>query len=330
MQLEEGYLKLKAWKFPRASNHQRSSSQPRSRPASVRLADNPIRGTKPRSGSGTVTPKGSNENLTNPPRSQLADQDPDLLPPEAIQRTLRLFGAHMNSVVTYQDENTAWIVTDDFLSRIGSTVYERFAGGAHFIGTKVVRGFNDQVKKPAAKDEKNPLEESPKVGSLADSETPEKTDLEEPSEDRPLPSETRRRNLERQMSALVESTTPADRERQEEEIRRRDEKEIEDDYKDQDDEEQGREIEHLVLVTHGIGQRLGLRLESVNFVHDVNTLRKTLKGVYSGSGDLQALNGELEKPTKNSRVQVLPICWRHLLDFPKQSLKHNRKEHDLG
>jgi hypothetical protein len=29
-------------------------------------------------------------------------------------------------------------------------------------------------------------------------------------------------------------------------------------------------------------------------------------------------------------VQVLPICWRHLLDFPKQSLKHNRKEHDIA
>ena len=27
---------------------------------------------------------------------------------------------------------------------------------------------------------------------------------------------------------------------------------------------------------------------------------------------------------------MLPVCWRHLLDFPKHSLKHNRKEYDLG
>ena len=51
-------------------------------------------------------------------------------------------------------------------------------------------------------------------------------------------------------------------EEDEEEIRKRDEKEIEDDYNQQAGEVQGRDIEHLVLVTHGIGQRLGLR-----FVH---------------------------------------------------------------
>jgi hypothetical protein len=327
-QLEEGYLKLKAWRFPRApgSSHQRSGSQSRPRPASMKVAEDASRGSKPRSGSPVVTPKGSTENLKTASKSQSSsDQDPDSLPPEAIQRTFRLFGAHMNSVVTYQDEDNAWIVTDDFLSRIGSTVYERFAGGAHYVGTKVVRGYNEQAKKPIIKDDKNPLNASPKIPDSGASEE-EKVEPEEIA----TPAETRRKTLERQMSALVESTNPADREKEEEEVRRRQEKEMEDDYKDQDDEEQGREIEHLVLVTHGIGQRLGLRLESVNFVHDVNTLRKTLKGVYSGSGDLQALNGDLEKDTKNSRVQVLPICWRHLLDFPRQSLKHNRKEHDLG
>lgn len=31
---------------------------------------------------------------------------------------------------------------------------------------------------------------------------------------------------------------------------------------------------------------------------------------------------------KNCRVQVLPVCWRHLLDFPKK--RETRKEHDLG
>jgi hypothetical protein len=42
-------------------------------------------------------------------------------------------------------------------------------------------------------------------------------------------------------------------------VRRRDEKEIQNDYNDRDGENQGREIEHLILVTHGIGQRLGMR-----------------------------------------------------------------------
>lgn len=59
-------------------------------------------------------------------------------------------------------------------------------------------------------------------------------------------------------------------------------------------------------------------------------MRKSFKSVYAASPDLQALNSETESQSKNNRIQVIPIVWRHLLDFPKQSLKHNRKEHDLG
>ena len=70
-------------------------------------------------------------------------------------------------------------------------------------------------------------------------------------------------------------------------------------------------------------------MDSVNFVHDVNTLRKTIKSVYSISGDLRALNEEFDKSGPgNCRVQVLPVVWRHLLDFPKRRQK--RGEHDLG
>lgn len=70
-------------------------------------------------------------------------------------------------------------------------------------------------------------------------------------------------------------------------------------------------------------------MESINFIHDVNVLRKTLKSVYETSPDLQALNAEVDKLPKNCRVQVLPVVWRHLLDFPKQSFKQNEKERDL-
>lgn len=71
---------------------------------------------------------------------------------------------------------------------------------------------------------------------------------------------------------------------------------------------------------------MGLRLESINFISDVNTLRKTLKTVYAASPDLQALNNEVDELPKNCRVQVLPVVWRHLLDFPKQSFKQSREQ----
>lgn len=54
-----------------------------------------------------------------------------------------------------------------------------------------------------------------------------------------------------------------------------------------------------------------------------------MKTVYSASADLRALNSEIDEPgLGNSRVQVLPVNWRHLLDFPKRRPK--RGERDLG
>ena len=50
-------------------------------------------------------------------------------------------------------------------------------------------------------------------------------------------------------------------------------------------------------------------MESVNFVHDVNVFRKSLKSVYADSPDLQVLNGEdNDSKRKNCRVQCLPVC----------------------
>ncbi|KAI7529950.1 DDHD-domain-containing protein, partial [Hortaea werneckii] len=206
-------------------------------------------------------------------------------------------------------------------------MYSRFAGGGHFAGVKMTRGYVNPDKKPESKTEKA----AGKLASKDQSDTPGESAESSGEEQRQSTSEVRRQNLTRQMSSLLEDPSREDPEKQDEEARRLDQREIEDDYRETEGDEQGREIEHLILVTHGIGQRLGLRLESVNFVHDVNTLRKTLKAVYADSPDLRALNAELGNTERvNSRVQVLPICWRHLLDFPKQSLKHNRKEHDLA
>lgn len=69
-------------------------------------------------------------------------------------------------------------------------------------------------------------------------------------------------------------------------------------------------------------------MDSINFVHDVNVMRKTIKSVYTGSADLKALNSEFGAGPGNCRAQVLPVCWRHLLDFPKK--RERKGEHDLG
>lgn len=284
------------------------------------------------------SPKASASGLDKEMENTAKDHESDdNLSTQEQSKAHRLFGAHMNSVVTYQDSTTAWLLTDDFLSRMSSTMYQRFAGGGHFAGVKLVRGYIDlkaereKAKKKTTKDGKE-IETETKAGGTAKQNEHES----EPSSGNQSDAEgeahieSRQESLERHVSNLISSAQNEDPSKEEEEVRMRAEREIREDYKEQEGDEQDREIEHLLLVTHGIGQRLGMRVESVNFVHDVNTMRKTMKSVYASSADLQALNGEVEKQTKNCRVQALPIVWRHLLDFPKQSLKHNRKEFDLG
>ncbi|KAF2011943.1 DDHD-domain-containing protein [Aaosphaeria arxii CBS 175.79] len=344
-QLEEGYLKIKPWRLVNTTE-KRSASQTRARPVSLNVKPGDdyrkLLGER-NSTSNPVTPKSSFDSLKGEAAKQASgdkqagESSPDHSSFDDVNRTHRLFGSHMNSIVTYQDDSTAWLLTDDLLSRMGSTLYQRFAGGAHYAGYKYIRGYVDPAKKkeakPAKEEKEKPAQQSSDsplaYGEAAKSASEGGSDTEGETEAPESPAETRRKTLERQVSSLITSSKE-DAAQQEEEIRKREEKEMREDYKDQNKGEQEREIEHLVLVTHGIGQRLGIRMESINFIHDVNTLRKTLKAVYANSSDLQALNSEVESESKNSRVQVLPICWRHLLDFPQQSLKHNRKEHDLG
>ena len=289
-QLEEGYLKVAPWRRglkPTA----RSSSQPRSRPTSLIVED-----ASAQKATGTATPPDNQSSIDTP-----------------VSNSYRLFGSHMNTTVTYMDASVAYLAQDDFMSRVSSTVYERFGA---YGGTKVVRGWSEWSKAQEAK--------------LTDAKEKRKSKLSEveaAEEDAEDPNKPPKRNaLERQLSSLAglgegkESDADAQKEADEEQEREMEE------AREKDGDDQSRQIDHLVLVTHGIGQRLGLRLDSINFVHDVNTMRKTMKAVYDSAPDLQAISGH----PKNCRVQVLPICWRHLLDFPKQSLKNNRKEFDLG
>ncbi|KAI0434283.1 DDHD domain-containing protein [Xylaria sp. FL1042] len=320
-QLEEGYLKTKPWAYP--ANRDRSNS-----------------------GVQTITPKASTDNLKTTAKSQVENS----VKPLPLQsstphqpQTYRLFGTYMNSVATYQDSNTAWLSSDGVFSWVTSTVYQRFAGGGYMNGIKLVRGYSESGK---AKDSKRPP--TPTTATLPPQPTSDDnqdnqdkafkrrsappathsgaTDGERIEDGARVEMERRESQLKRQFSSYIGGS--GDPEKQEEHIRLREEQEIQDDYQGQDGETQGREIEHLVLVTHGIGQLLSLRMESVNFVHDVNMLRKTLKGVYAHSEDLKALNSDNQDGPGNSKIQVLPVCWRHLLDFPKR--REKKGETDLG
>ena len=318
-QLEEGYLKVRPWEFVNAQQA-RASSQPRSRPSSMILE-------KPANDVSAAT-------LSNPATPRLAPSD-NKSPRLDGTNGYRLFGAYMNSTAIYHDASTVYVTADDFMSRTMGTVYQRFGTVG---GTKLVRGYvepgrtetkatADGTATGSVKRRSVPPDSlnRPSTSSGADRMSrPEQSD-EEKTETEQAPKMT---TLERQISSLA-GEHPEDSAEIEEEARKQEQQEMED-YRELDGDEQDRQIDHLVLVTHGIGQRLGLRLDSLNFIHDVNTLRKSIKAVYANSPDLQALNSQINELPKNSKIQVLPVCWRHLLDFPRQSLRNNRKEADLA
>ncbi|KAE8379540.1 DDHD domain-containing protein, partial [Aspergillus bertholletiae] len=292
-QLEEGYLKVKPWRFEEAEE-----------PESLRDRTENI------------------GHMTNIHANGLPNY--------------RLFGAYMNSLVTYQDSSTALLTNDDFMSRVSTTVYQKLGG---VPGTRLIRGFSETKRQKEAPDPRNSNQKS-NQGLVAASEVhrPDRQDhrvlegmkprmTDSRSENSRTTEISQRSTLERRMSSLAGE--PQNVAEIEEQVRRQEEKEMED-SRQADGDDRDREIDHLVLVTHGIGQRLGLRLESINFIHDVNVLRKTMKNVYKVSPDLQALNSAFGDKHENCRVQVLPVCWRHLLDFPYRGVRQNRKELDLA
>ncbi|KAH8169509.1 DDHD domain-containing protein [Sarocladium implicatum] len=285
-QLEEGYLKMKPWLHPARARSQSTA--------------------------GVATPKESQKaKAETTPTADASKFDKQDVPATQLQSASqppshRLFGMYMNSVVTYQDANTAWISSEGMLSWVTSSVYEKLGGGAYMGGIKLTRGFAESNKSrekdgktdAAHVDESLGMDEKQKRMLKRRSAPPSthtapavENSSTAASRESVEEGDNPHMRLHRQLSSLMESGS-RDAAESEEQINRREEQVMQDDYNPQAGETQEREIDHLVLVTHGIGQLLGLRMESVNFVHDVNTMRKTLKSVYAGSADLKALNSE--------------------------------------
>ncbi|KAK6520910.1 hypothetical protein TWF506_001151 [Arthrobotrys conoides] len=277
----------------------------------------------------------------------------DVPPPPGLpqQQSWPLLGPWLNTFVVYSDATTAWLMTDDIYGKISSTLFQRMTSGQNLGGVKLVRGWVDKapVGKPVAAGGvtsaagSRPVTPTPgkpggskRSSMIIDAKKNASPKAPMKEEEPQTGAQAGRAALERKMSTLLGMGDDDDPEKVMED-------EMKEDYKNSDENENDREVEHLILVTHGIGQRLSLRMESINFIHDVNVFRKTLKDVYGASPDIQQLNAELENAPKNCRLQVLPVCWRHLLNFPKEALRAHRLnsgyatnlsqtdvEHDIG
>ncbi|KAI6246077.1 putative phospholipase, mitochondrial [Erysiphe necator] len=339
VQLEEGYLKTKPFRNQKVSEISSNLTK-----SSLKSGESQNSTASTMSNRKRLSSSETISNLSEEPKVAMNESDENCVPsskePSTITnnqlQTYRLFGTYMNTVVTYQDANIAWLSADSIMSRVSSTVYQKFAGGGHLGGVKLVRGYiepNKTKESPDNKSSSSTVPNSPKITEhlLAQHDRTQQKILK--SRYGPPKSPEIGKQISQDLMQASHALLISNKTLESNDIEPQGSQEQNDnlsEYNDIDSESQGRQIDHLILCTHGIGQRLGMRTETVNFVHDINVLRKTLKSVYESSPDLQALNSEIDKLPKNCRVQVLPICWRHLLDFPQKGVRQTRKEHDLG
>eukprot|EP00842_Homolaphlyctis_polyrhiza_P000593 jgi/Hompol1/1534/HPOL_004769-RA len=86
----------------------------------------------------------------------------------------------------------------------------------------------------------------------------------------------------------------------------------------EEDEDDGREINHLVLVIHGIGQKLSERVDAFNFPHDCDILRRTIKEsakVFREKATHSNKAADASKVPIGGGIQILPIQWRQKIQF---------------
>ncbi|KAK9449809.1 DDHD domain-containing protein [Limtongia smithiae] len=246
--------------------------------------------------------------------------------------TWPLYGPHMGKYVVYSnDAKTAWIISDDFYGKFTSTVYQRLTAGASMGGLKIVRGWSNEKSRPK-KDTTTTSNGTSAVHSDSEDDIGllTKTAHEDPVQAAADLVEAIQRSTSMSHKPADKATDEINNEYGPDENSK--------DYRPEEDEDQHRDIDHLVLCVHGIGQKLGQRMESVNFVSDISTFRKTIKSVYAASPDLQTLNDEVgqEKQRMNSRVQVLPVCWRNNIKFGMAAAdddygsKRSTREQDIG
>ncbi|KAJ3197069.1 hypothetical protein HK101_006254 [Irineochytrium annulatum] len=251
------------------------------------------------------------DNFSQPPSTSTSpqkgvDSKPDSKPAAYYKPEQRwaLFGPWMNSFVVFTNGAGGWLFTDQLTSKWARALYTNLTRGENQGGTRVVRGWAEveKLKKGTAKTAAHAAAAVAALGKEGKDSVAAGT--------------------KRRVSAPGSSTAAVAAD--EKEADKMQEREQAEDYGTEEQEE--RQIDHLVLVIHGIGQKLGERLETVNFVHDCTVLRHAIKDSarnhLAAAGSKDALKPGNKKPVllmpENGGVQVLPVQWRQKIDFGKK------------
>ena len=159
-------------------------------------------------------------------------------------------------------------------------------------GTKLFRGYDEALK-------------FVKKGSVS-AKVKEKTGKESSKDSPKESSKDSGKESEQEESPTESNTSPITN--------------IETEKPDQEPEEEERPIHHLVFVIHGIGQKLGYRVDTVNFPGDCALVRQAIK---ESSKPLSTLK-DSNIPHLGG-VQLLPVMWRQTWEI---GLKKEKEKED--
>ncbi|CAB08596.1 mitochondrial DDHD family phospholipase [Schizosaccharomyces pombe] len=194
----------------------------------------------------------------------------------AQSKTWALLGRYTGGFVQYTGSRNARLVYDDFYRNVSVKIMNRFSPASFHRSDKLVRGYElDMLESNSKPSTPVPTEELTSTTLLNDSSDPS---------DNFTPSNT-------ESTIDLPSATDASH------------------LMSRPD----REVNHLILCCHGIGQKMGERVETVSFVKDISNFRKTLKKTFNSSPDLQAVYPKLKGG--GNGVQCLPLLWRQDIRF---------------
>lgn len=208
--------------------------------------------------------------------------------------------------------------SDDLTSKVAKSIFTKVTWNANLGGARLIRGY-DEVEMFVSKKASEEAALKKKDGT----EPPKKKETSETQKKREVAQSLKNKN-----KRLTEEEKDTIQEAHEI-----------DDYSNEEENEE-RTIDHLVLVIHGVGQKLGDRMEAINFIHDVNVMRRTIKETAAtfhppnagNSAPKEAALAEEKKDTTSKRrgsnasknpysiptgsgVQVLPVEWRRQIVF---------------
>ncbi|KAG0262324.1 hypothetical protein BG011_000077 [Mortierella polycephala] len=205
---------------------------------------------------------------------------------------------------------------DDLTSKVAKSIFTKVTGNANLGGARLIRGYGEVEKFVS----KKASEEAAQKKDGTDTKKKETPEMQKKCETAQSLKHKSKRLTEEEKDTIQESHEL-------------------DDYSNEEENEE-RTIDHLILVVHGVGQKLGDRMEAINFIHDVNVMRRTFKETAATfippvagnstpkehSGPEKDKDASLKKKEsaapKNpyampngSGVQVLPVEWRRQIVF---------------